>query len=55
VVDAGRLMKEGGVNVDPVVGVYCDEVRTGVFPAAEHNFGLPEETLTALKASPKTG
>lgn len=34
---------------------YGDEVKAGVFPAAEHSFSMPEETLETLKESLKKG
>jgi len=33
------------------IKVYGEEVRAGVFPAAEHRFGMSDEALAALKAS----
>ena len=39
---AGELIKQG-------VGAYCDEVRRGVFPDADHSFSMPQDIVDGLK------
>ena len=39
---AGELVKQG-------VGAYCDEVRRGVFPDADHSFSMPQDIVDGLK------
>lgn len=47
-----QYAKVGPVIID-AIRAYGQEVRASTFPAAEHGFGMPEESLAALKAALK--
>jgi len=44
-----RRYGEVGKHVRDAVGRYCEEVRSGAFPAAEHSFSMPDAEWSELE------